>query len=85
MADIAPAQSDMVVCQASRISGSAAMAEISLCHRVIQSCASFLGSGNGWARDWPGASGRSAPASHPPESRPLSSRPASIVMPHSYP
>ena len=45
MVDMVPAHSAMTVCQDSRISGSAAMAESSLCHSVIQSCASLRGSG----------------------------------------
>jgi hypothetical protein len=36
-AAIVPAHSAIIVCQVSRISGSAAMALSSLCHRVIQS------------------------------------------------
>jgi hypothetical protein len=82
MVDIVPAHSAMTVCQASRISGSAAMAEISLCHRVIQSCASLHASGALPAREpvllnppasWPAAS----------VSCPVLSKPASITMPHS--
>jgi hypothetical protein len=49
MVDIVPAQSATTACHVSRISGSAAMAVISLCHRVIQSSASLrasIGSGD---------------------------------------
>jgi hypothetical protein len=63
MVAMVPAHSAMTVCQASRISGSAAMAESSLCHSVIQSCASLRGSGT------------SAPALPP---RPDSLEPASL-------
>jgi hypothetical protein len=45
MVAMVPAHSAITVCQDSRISGSAAMAESSLCHSVIQSCASLRGSG----------------------------------------
>jgi hypothetical protein len=45
MVAMVPAHSAMTVCQVSRISGSAAIAESSLCHSVIQSCASLRGSG----------------------------------------
>jgi hypothetical protein len=45
MADIAPAHNAAIVCHACCISGSAAIAVSSLCHSVIQSCASVLASG----------------------------------------
>jgi hypothetical protein len=45
MLAMVPAHNAMTVCQDSRISGSAAIADSSLCHKVIQSCASLRGSG----------------------------------------
>jgi hypothetical protein len=88
MVDIVPAHRAITVCQDSRISRSAAMALISLCHSVIQSWASLLASGRSGvtrARDsvppepalsWPAVL-RSL------ESRPASLKPASTTMPHS--
>jgi hypothetical protein len=129
MVDMVPAHSAVTVCQDSWISRSAAMAASSLCHKVIQSCASLRGSGisaavrsRGFAslnpvppgrpEVWPAAvwpvdvrpegSGpaESGPeeaepeelrpavlgpaASRPPGSFPALSKPASIVMLHSY-
>jgi hypothetical protein len=64
------------------------MAESSLCHSVIQSCANLTGSG----MSEPAESRESAPlhrvpsgsaASHPSLSCPVSSKPAPITMPHS--
>jgi hypothetical protein len=88
MADIAPAHSAMTVCQDSRISGSAAIAESSLCHSVIQSCASLRGSGRSGAtraRDSlpPGLSRSGPGALQSLESCPVLSRPVSTAMPHS--
>jgi hypothetical protein len=85
MADIVPAHNAITACQHSRISGSAAMALISLCHSVIQSCASLRGSGRSRARDWflPDPVLSRSAVSQSLESCPVSSIPASITMPHS--
>jgi hypothetical protein len=77
----------MIACQDSRSSGSAAIADNSLCHRVIQSCASFRGSGiSGLTR----SRDRPTPDSvvswsgglDALESCPALSRPASIAIRH---
>jgi hypothetical protein len=93
MVDMVPAHSAMTVCQDSRISGSAAMADNSLCHKVIQSCASLRGSGMSDAirsrgvaplNQAPPGMAESGPAeSGSPVSDPALSKPASISMRHS--
>jgi hypothetical protein len=83
-----PAHNAIRVCNDSRISGSAAIADSSLCHRVIQSCANLRGSGSSrvlpaleLAPPKSGSSGLAAACSS--ESCPVSLKPASTIMPHS--
>jgi hypothetical protein len=85
MVDMVPAHSAMTVCQDSRISGSAAMADSSLCQRVIQSWASLRGSGmSGSGRGLDPVPGVAVSWSVVLQSFcPVLSKPASITMRHS--
>jgi len=88
MVDMVPAHKAMTVCQDSRISGSAVIADSSLCQSVIQSWASLRGSGMA------GSAGRRALASRNPPAAPspaashdspsglVVSKPVSITMSH---
>ncbi len=88
-----PAHNAMIVCHDSRISGSAAMADSSLCHNVIQSCASLRASGMSGVPVWRGPASLDLPprwfaapwsvTSASSLSCPVLSKPASITMPHS--
>jgi hypothetical protein len=85
MADMVPAHSAMTVCQDSRISRSAAMAESSLCHKVIQSCASLRGSGVSGAGRPPGFVSLNPAPSGGAEVLPEQSGPAALGPPESRP
>ena len=83
-----PAQNAITVCHDSRISGSAAIADSSLCHRVIQSCANLRGSGGSPVAPAPDSAPPKLDSSRPsaprsPESCPVLSKPAPTIMPHS--